>query len=292
MRSLFLILSTFATLLCHAQYGSFDAKTVQAAKANATLVVLDAGDSPYNRTIVNAMKANWKFSGSFDVITVNDLATQPIAADKNYLIKTLMSDPDNHTGTYLTLVSGWKQKKGEALEVKDNVVLNVPETQVLASLLIDPAAMAEQNTTAFLNIHVKCIQDFLKQVETGKITDKTSADRLYASRNRPMRDNMELWMGKENLDKSLPDAAATKEFYSHDLQVMDMGQLAAAASEGKSGVAVTEVILTGEHKTKWCFKRIFDANTGELMYLRDEAALYGKKEGFLDEDLKTLERAR
>ena len=98
MRSLFLILSTFATLLCHAQYGSFDAKTVQAAKANATLVVLDAGDSPYNRTIVNAMKANWKFSGSFDVITVNDLATQPIAADKNYLIKTLMSDPDKHTG--------------------------------------------------------------------------------------------------------------------------------------------------------------------------------------------------
>ena len=37
---------------------------------------------------------------------------------------------------------------------------------------------------------------------------------------------------------------------------------------------------------------VFNAGTGELMYLSDDAAIFGKKEGFIEEDLKALERAR
>jgi hypothetical protein len=50
--------------------------------------------------------------------------------------------------------------------------------------------------------------------------------------------------------------------------------------------------MTGEYKTKWCFRRVFNASTGELMYLRDEAALFGKKEGFITDDLRILEQSR
>ncbi|MBL7984060.1 MAG: hypothetical protein JNM91_03640, partial [Flavobacteriales bacterium] len=52
------------------------------------------------------------------------------------------------------------------------------------------------------------------------------------------------------------------------------------------------VVMTGEYKTKWCFKRVFNANTGELMYLRDDASLFEKKQGFISEDLRMLEQSR
>jgi hypothetical protein len=128
-------------------------------------------------------------------------------------------------------------------------------------------------------------------VETGKITDKTTADRTYASRNRMVRDT-ELWMAQEHADKSLPNASKVKEFYAAPCQVMALAQLAGALEKQDKGVTISDVVITGENKNKHCFKRVFNVGTGELMYLRDDAAIFGKKEGFIDEDLKTLDRAR
>ncbi|MBL8011591.1 MAG: hypothetical protein JNJ64_13385 [Flavobacteriales bacterium] len=286
------LLLAFCTLTATAQYGTFDANAVKDASTTTTLVVLDAGDSPYNRAMMDAVKAHWTFTKSVDFITVNDLATQPLGADKTYLVKTLRNDPEKFTGTFLTLMRGWKQKKGEVLEVTDNAIVNLPPAQDVAFLQIDPAGMTTHGTTAFVNLYLKAIQDYLKQVSTGKIIDKATADRLYAGRNRLLRDELDLWIAKEHLDKSLPDAAAVKTHYTHKAQVMDLMQLNAAVSKGEGGVAVTDVLLTGEHKNKHCFKRVFKVSTGELMYLRDDAAIFGKKEGLLDEDLKAIERAR
>lgn len=292
MRSLLLPCLLPLSLTVVAQYGTFDANVVKNAQTTTTLVVLDAGDSPYNRAIMDAIKAHWKFTKSFDFITVNDLATQPIAPDKTYLVKTLRNDAEKYTGTFLTLIQGWKQKKGEVLEVTDNAVVNLPNAQDLAYIQIDPAQMAAKNTTGFLNIYVKNVQDYLKQVSTGKIIDRATADRLYQGRHRLLRDDMDLWIAKEHLDKSVPDETTVKANYTHKVQLMDLMQLNAAAVKGEPGVGVCDVLLTGDHKNKHSFKRVFNASTGELMYLRDEAAIFGKKEGFLEEDLKTIERAR
>ncbi|MBK8339867.1 MAG: hypothetical protein IPK99_07645 [Flavobacteriales bacterium] len=292
MRSLLLSCLLPLSLTTLAQYGTFDANSVKGAQTTTTLVVLDAGDSPYNRAIMDAIKAHWKFTKSFDFITVNDLATQPIAPDKTYLVKTLRNDPEKFTGTFLTLMQGWKQKKGEVLEVTDNAVVNLPNAQDLAYIQIDPAQLAAKGNTGFLNIYVKNIQDYLKQVSTGKITDRATADRLYQGRQRLLRDDLDLWISKEHLDKSVPDEATVKANYTHKVQLMGLMQLDAAAIKGEPGVGVCDVLLTGDYKNKHSFKRVFNASTGELMYLRDEAAIFGKKEGFLDEDLKTIERAR
>jgi len=292
MRSLLLSCLLPLSLTTLAQYGTFDANAVKSAQATTTLVVLDAGDSPYNRAIMDAIKAHWKFTKSFDFVTVNDLATQPLAPEKTYLVKTLRSDPEKYTGTFLTLMQGWKQKKGEVLEVTDNAVVNLPNAQDLAYIQIDPTQMATQGTSNFLNIYVKNVQDFLKQVSGGKITDRATADRLYQGRQRLLRDNLDLWIAKEQLDKSLPDEATAKANYTHKFQIMDLMQLNAAAIKGEPGVGVCDVLLTGNHKNKHSFKRVFNVSTGELMYLRDEAAIFGKKEGLVDEDLKTIERAR
>jgi DUF971 family protein len=142
-----------------------------------------------------------------------------------------------------------------------------------------------------VTLYVKHLQDYLRQVESGKITDKTTADRLYSTRNRHIRD-MQLWLGQEHLDKTLPDAAKVKEVYASTAHIKPVKQLLEAVEKQDREVVVTDVVITGDYKTKHSFKRLFNAGTGELMYLRDEQALHGKKEGFLDEDLKTVDRAR
>ena len=54
MRSILSASLATLSLIASAQYGTFDASAVKAAKPATLVVVLDAGDSPYNRTIINA----------------------------------------------------------------------------------------------------------------------------------------------------------------------------------------------------------------------------------------------
>lgn len=91
-----------------------------------------------------------------------------------------------------------------------------------------------------------------------------------------MRDT-ELWLAQEHADKSLPDAAKVKEFYAAPCQVMGLSQLAGALEKQDKGVTISDVVITGENKNKHCFKRIFNVGTGELMYMRDDAAIFGKE---------------
>jgi len=291
MRLLLPTLATLLTLTATAQYGTFNSATVKAAKATKTVVVLDAGDSPYNRTIMNAVKSGWKFTTAFEFVTTAEFAAQPLSPDRTYLLKTSKTDPVKFQATFLTLVKGWKPKKGEVLEQKDNAFTSIPAEHELAFIQIDTKAINEKNMSAMLNVYVKHMLNYLSLVETGKITDKATADRIYASRTRSIRDT-ELWMAQEHLDKSIPSLAKLKESYSAPCQVMALTQLASPVEKQDRTITVSDLILTGDNKNKHCFKRIFNAGTGELMLLRDDAAIFGKKEGFLAEDLKTIERAR
>ena len=211
MRYLLPLLALPLSLDLAAQYGSFDASKVKNAKAHTTIVVLDDGDTPYNRGIMNAVKADWKFSGSYDFLKVGDLAMQPITPDKTYLVKTVKTDPTKYEGTFLTLVQGWKLKKNENLENRDNAFSNIPAEQELAFIMIDPKVMNEKDLGALNTVYVKHLQDYLAQVAAGKITDKTTADRIYQGRNRLIRDR-ELWMGKEHLDQTMQDEAKVRRY--------------------------------------------------------------------------------
>ncbi|MBP7516042.1 MAG: hypothetical protein KA791_15955 [Flavobacteriales bacterium] len=273
-----------------AQYGSFSTAALKTASANTTLVVLDGSNTGYNAAMTNAIKADWKFTSGVDFINTNDLATQPIDPTKNYVMKITRVDKEKHAATFIALVAGWKQKKGEELVVENNAVTNIPPAQELASIMVDPKVINETGT-AMIGIYVKHLQDYIKQVQAGKITDKATADRLYAGRNRLIKD-MSLWLAQNHMDKTIPDLNKVKETYTHNAELVDLAKCLTVAESGESGVALSDVVLTGEYKTKWCFKRIFNANTGELMYLRDDAALYEKKEGFIAEDLRMLEQSR
>ena len=291
MRSLFTLALSALVLSATAQYGTFNAADVKAVKGLTTVVVLDGGDSPYNRTIMNAVKSHWTFTTEVEFITVGDLGMQPISPEKIYLLKTAKVDLVKFEATFLTLVKGWKAKKGEALQQKDNAFTTIPSEHELAFIMMDPKAINENLNTGMLNVYVKHIQDYLKQVESGKITDKATADRLYASRTRLIRDT-ELQIGKEHLDKSIVDLAAVKESYTAPVQLVPVSTLLQSVEAQDRSITVSDVLLTGEYKTKHCFKRIFNAGSGELMYQSDDAALAGKKEGILAQDLLNVMRAR
>ncbi|HRH36780.1 MAG TPA: hypothetical protein PK760_00450 [Flavobacteriales bacterium] len=279
------------TLGTSAQYGTFDAAAVKAAHGATTIVVLDAGDSPYNETIMNAVKYAWKFTPAVEFVTVAELGTQPISPDKIYLLKTSKVDPVKYEATFLTLVKGWKQKKGEPLQQVNNAFTTINAENELASIMIDPVAINEKNMSHMLNIYVRCIADYLGMVEKGKITDKATADRIYASKTRMIREG-ELVVAKEHLDKSLPDAAAMSAHLTSTIALGTLADVIAAVDAQDRSKFVTDVILTGEHKNKHCFKRVFNAATGELVYQADDAAIFGKKEGFIDLDLKNIAKAR
>jgi len=292
MRSILLTgIATLLSISVVAQYGSFSSSAVKAAKGTKTIVVLDAGDSPYNRTMIEAVKTHWKWTPGVEFVTVAELAAQPMAPENTYLLKIRKTDPVKYTGTFLTLVQGWKAKKGEVLEQTDNAFTSIPVERELAFIQIDPKAINEGGMNSMLTIYLKHMQNYLTLVEGGKITDKATTDRTYGARNRMIRDT-ELWMAQEHLDRSIPDAAKLKESYTAPCQVMALSQLPSAVEKQDRGLTISDVIITGENKNKHCFKRVFNAGTGELMYLRDDAAIFGKKEGFIDEDLKTIERAR
>lgn len=282
---------TFTALTTSAQYGTFEAAAAKAAKATTTIVVLDAGDSPFNRTIMNAMKSEWKYTAGFEFVTVAELAAQPIDPTKTYLLKTSKVDPVKFEATFLTLVKGWKQKKGEPLQQTNNAFTSIAPENELAYILIDPKAINEKNMASMLTVYVKHLQDYLKNVEGGKITDKTTADRIYSTRTRTVRDT-ELVLAKEHMDKSLPDAAAIAVNYTAPTKLGSLADITAAVEAQDRSITISDMVLTGDHKNKHCFKRVFNAGTGELMYLADDAAIFGKKEGFIDVDLKNIARAR
>lgn len=291
MRHLLLSLAaSLALFSTHAQYGTFDAAAVKAARTTTTVVVLDDGDSPYNRMVMEAVKSHWKFTSEVDYIKVGDLAAMPIDPARIYVLKSIKVDPVKFEGTFLTVMKGWKQKKGDALRARENGFTNVPSEHELATLLIDPKAINENLNTAMLHVYVKHLQDYLKNVESGKITDKATADRLYASRTRLVRDS-ELLIAKEQLDKNVA-LDAVKQNYSAPVQLVPQDDVMAAVSAQDKGKCVSDVVLTGDYKTKHCFKRIFNAGTGELMYLGDDQAIAGKKEGFIVTDLTNMARAR
>lgn len=291
MRLLFTLVAATLLTAMHAQYGSFDAKAVSAARNTPLVVVLDGGGTPYDRAITDAIKGEWKFNKEFEFMTAADLAMQPISPERTYLMKVSRVDPVKFEGTFLMLVQGWKPKKGEALTAEENAFTSIPATQELASLLIDDAGMNEKNTAALLRLYVAHLQDFLKLVETGKVTDKATADRTYAGRTRLVRDAT-LLVAQEHMDKTL-DATTASTAYTGKLEVVPMAKVMAAVEARDSDTVIGDVVITvGDHKNKHCFKRVFHAGSGELMYLRDDQAIFGKKEGFIEDDLKTLQRAR
>ncbi len=291
MRHPFTLALLSLPFVASAQYGSFSPAAVKTARTTTMVVVLDGGNTAYDRAITEAVKSNWKGTSNFEFVPAADFAMRPIVPEQTYLMKVVRVDPVKFEGTFLTLVQGWKLKKGATVTSDAKGFSNIPSEQELASILIDPATVNDPATAGLVTLYLDHIQDYLKQVETGKITDKATADRLYGARTRLIRDG-ELLLAKEHIDKNFAEASI-KELYTAPVKVVGKGQVMSAVQQRDPGTTISDVVITvGDHRNKHCFKRLFNAGTGELVYLGDDQAIFGKKEGFIDTDIKNVQRAR
>lgn len=92
LRSILVLAGIGSLSIVEAQYGTFSAAAVKAAKTAQLVVVLDDGDSPYNEHAMRGVKGEWRLNNDIDFITASDLGMQPLSADKIYLMKTRRMD--------------------------------------------------------------------------------------------------------------------------------------------------------------------------------------------------------
>lgn len=289
-KKLSLLLLFIAPLVMNAQYGSFSKEVISTFKGNNLSVVLDNGKTEYNDYIKQVMESSWQIN-KVDFISMEDFKLAQFETERSFLVKITKSDAKKYDATFLTLVNGWKKKKGNEASLYGTTVKNIPVDHEVAYIMINADKMEQDQEGSKLWLYMKCLSSFIESVSQGKITDKATADRLYASRTRQLHE-MELVMTENDLDANVRAKEKTEEFYTKPYQLVDQDKIWSVIESEERNLAVVDIIFTGEHKNRHCFKTIYNVRTGEILYLNDDASLYGKKQGLIEDDLKALERAR
>ncbi len=272
-----------------AQYGTFSTEVIETFKGNPLSIVLDNGQTEYNAYIKQVIEKSWQMN-AYDFISLADFKLAQLDTERSFLVKIKKADAQKHEATFLTIVNGWKKKAGEASVYGDHVK-NVPVDSEVAYIMIDADKLERNQEGPKLWLYMKSLERYIEAVSTGKITDKSTADRLYASRTRRLHE-MDLILTENELDASVRAPEQIKEFYTQTYTIVSQEQLWDAIESEENDKAIVDVIFTGEYKTRHCFKTIYNARSGEILYIQNDASLHGKKQGLIDEDLKALERAR
>ena len=285
-----LLLLFIAPLIMHAQYGSFSKEVIATFKTNGLSVVLDNGKTEYNDYIRQVMEKSWN-TNKVDFISMEDFKLAQYETERSFLVKIKKSDAQKHEATFLTIVNGWKKKKGNEASVYGTSVKNVPVDHEVAYLMINADKMEQNQEGPKLWLYIKCLTSYIESAEQGIITDKATADRLYSSRTRQIHE-MELVLTENDLDANVRSKEKVEEFYTKPYHLMKQEDIWTAIESEDGNLAIVDVIFTGEYKNRHCFKTIYNARTGEILYMSDDASLHGKKQGLIEDDLKRLERAR
>lgn len=283
------VILAFTVILAQAQFGTYDAGLASSVSQKPLIVVLDNTNSAYNAALKSAVEKHWTL-GSYSFSTLGDIGASGYLPDNNYLLHTSYTDPKTFEMHHVSVVAGWKMKKSQKVSTKGNAAVEVPAEQVIAGILFDPEKIND-GAAFMMELYVKHLQDYIGHAAKGKIADKTAAIRLYESRTRFVKDG-KLVFSSTHLDKTFPADSEVKEVFSSDYERGDLASLESAVTSPSRDVYVSDVVITGDYKTKHCFKRVFNTATGEIVYLHDEPALYGKKEGFMMDDMKSIARSR
>jgi hypothetical protein len=270
-----IILGVLMTLIAGFSFGQreFYGKDIATRlKSMKLAVVLDGSDS-YNLKLKQAVEQNWKLS-AFEFVDERTYETLKLNPEYAFLVMT-QGTVNNLPTDFFTLAMGSK-KKAEA-------------PVVLKELIVDKEKISTSGA-AMIELYVKNMQIYVNAVLDGKISETASSSRFISTNTRLIKESKLLTLAKD-IDKTITDPAKQQEFFKGEIKIVSQDEINEAIHNGDE-VGIADVILTGERENRYCYKRVYLASTGALIYLQDTEALHGKKTGWLEADLKIFDRAR
>lgn len=251
----------------------FYGKNIPNNLKETTLAVVMSGSESYQVELKNAVEQYWKQS-AFEFI--DESTFEKYKSDPAYSFLLITGGEVNGYPTrFFTLAMGNKKKSEQPL--------------ILKQLIVDESKI-NTDGAPMVHLYVQHIQRYINAVADGTITDRTFSGRLVSDQTYRAKE-MPMLAKKSDLDATIQDAAKREEFFRGEMEIVSQERINTAILENES-VSVVDVILTGERRNMFCYKRVYDASTGEMLYREDTESLYGKKQGLIDSDLKSISRAR
>lgn len=237
------------------------------------LAVVMSGSESYQAELKQAVENYWKLS-EFEFIDQQAFENYKSNSDYSFLY-VQMGEVNGYPTDFFTLALGNKKKSEQPL--------------ILKELIVDKKKINGEGSP-MVRLYVQHIQRYIKAVEEGTITDETFSGRWVSNETYRLKE-MPLIVREKDFDSTLDTEEKRTTFFRGELVTSDQERINnAIIDEEEAGVV--DVILTGERRNMYCYKRIYNAATGELLYSSDTESLYGKKQGLIQDDMKTIATAR
>ena len=278
MRKLFLI----ASILCFsavlfAQTNVSTPENIDKLLKTKTLVVLEnVMISDFNHYIRKSVEAHWKLT-DFEVVQAPEFEKQRKNENLSFLvipevaIKKGITQADVFS---LTLLLGGDYATIQQMPVVASVPVHYADTK--------------ENYSYQLAFIVQFMQQHIKNVQADPSVKALEHMEAY-NKNRSKLKDKKLYMLAEDLSAPVSSKASVKKFYKHDFEIVDREKMEELATSGDKNAAFMLVVSPGEKKnTDLCFKMIFDAQDGSLLYADQHMISPLLKKGFLKGDLKRI----
>lgn len=267
-----LLIFCFAVGTASAQI-EFYGKDIPETLKETKLCGVMSGSELFQVQLKEALEQHWDLT-AVEFIDQNAFETRK--SDPAYSFLYLQSGEVNgHATDFLTLAIGNKKKSEQPLDVKQ--------------LIVDKKKISDEGAP-MVHLYVKQIQHYVNAVAAGDITDQTFSDRFVTDVTYRIKE-IPLIVREKDFDSTLDDEASRTEWFKGELIIADQERINTAVIE-EEDVAVVDVILTGERYNMYCYKRIYDAASGAILYSEDTESLHGKKQGIIQDDFKSIVKAR
>jgi len=273
MKSIIIVVTVlFSSTMALAQV-EFYGQDIPKDLKETTLCAVMTGTEAYQAQLKHAVEQYWTYT---DFQFIDEATFEEYKSDSDYSFFYIhLGEVNGYPTDFFTLGIGNKKKDARPLALKE--------------LIVDKKKI-NADEAHFVHLYVQHIQRYVKAVEEGKVTERAFSDRWISEETYRIQE-MPLLVKESDFDPTIQDAAKRKDIYHGELEVAGQERINTAIAENES-VAVVDVIMTGERRNRYCYKRVYDASTGEMLYRDDEEALYGKNHGLVDDDLKSIDRAR
>jgi len=261
-----------AVTAANAQIEFYDKDISETIKTTKLCAVMSGSES-YQVQLKDAVEQHWDYTATE---FIDDAGFETRKADSDFSFLYLAEGEVNgHATDFLTLAIGNKKKSEQPLIVKQ--------------LIVDKKKISDEGAP-MVHLYVKQIQQYIKAVSEGDITDRTFSDRVISDATYKVEE-MPLIVREKDFDSTLDDEASRTEWFKGKLIIADQQRINGAVLE-EQDVAVVDVILTGSRHNMYCYKRIYDAASGAVLYREDTESLHGKKQGIIQDDFKSIVKAR